>query len=515
MEALGPYTLYGRIGSGGMATVHLARAGDAEDWLALKRIHAHLADRPNVQRMFLNEAKLLAQLDHPGICGVLDYSVDDDTPYLVMRYLHGVSLSAFITQLLASSRAVPIDLMAYVAATVCEGLHYAHEASTPNGHPFELVHRDISPQNIFVTFDGRVHLLDFGVAKAAGFESLSRTGRVKGKYAYMSPEQLGSTPVDRRADIFSLGIVLWESLTGRHLFKRKNDIDTLRAVKTGAVPAPSELNPEVPQQLDAVVARSLVADRRRRFQTAEQLGAAIWRYLTAVQTPAGADELAETLAAVFPQPPTPEERARGERMPFPGWTDPRVELVQGDPTARQPGPAPKAPISQPSRDDHTLAEPFGHYDRTDDDAFQAFSGREAQDTEAPLGPTDAAEHDLPAAPATEIVISEPKTVPAAGIAMDRSAEAAVPPSLTQRPRLRPHPDDEPPGGQRRLVSPVQSTLTEAFDTAVQAEQATRLPPQTLAPEPPRVPFAVWLGMTVAAGALAFAVVLAVMALTAG
>ena len=472
-----------------MATVHLARAARAEGWLAIKRIHAHLADRPDVRRMFLNEAKLLTHLDHPVICGVLDYSIDEDTPYLVMRYLHGVSLSAFISQLRASARTIPVDLMAYIAATICDGLHYAHEATDAAGRTLNLVHRDISPQNIFVTFDGRVHLLDFGVAKAAGFEALSRTGRIKGKYAYMSPEQLGSDPIDRRSDIFALGIVLWESLTGRHLFKRKNDVDTLRAVKTGAVPAASELNSRVPQQLDAVVARSLVADRRRRFQDAQDLGSALWRYLTSVQTPSGADELAETLAAAFPQPPTPEERARGERMPFPGWTDPRVDLAPGGPTAIVEGPAPSAPISQPSRNDPT------HLD---------------------AGPALAA--TAPIAHSAEETTARPKPDEVDNLRAVQQTDATVRGlALTQRPKLQPHPDDPPPsGGQRRLlVGPVQSTLTEAYDTALGAHHPTRLPPQTLAPPPPRIPVVLWLAMTIAAGALAFAVVLVVMALAAG
>ena len=319
-----------------MATVHLARGRDGDDWLAVKRIHAHLADRPTVQKMFMNEAKLLSRLDHPVICGLLDYSVAEDAPYLVMRYLHGVSLSALITRLLSLERPLPFDLMAYVAATICDGLHYAHESSGADGQPLGLVHRDISPQNIFLTFVGGVHLLDFGVAKAAGFETLTRTGRIKGKYAYMSPEQVGGDGVDRRSDIFSLGIVLWEALTGRHLFKRKSDIATLQAIKSAAVPAPSELNPNVPQQLDAIVARSLVADRRRRFATAQDLGLALWRYLTGISRPVGADELSEALAAVFPRPPSPEQRARGLGGDFPGWTDPRVRIRSPDPAVSPP-----------------------------------------------------------------------------------------------------------------------------------------------------------------------------------
>ena len=353
LRSLGAYKLFGRIGSGGMATVHLAQKRGAEDWLAIKRIHPHLAARSDVQNMFLNEARILAQLDHPVICGVLDSSFDGKAPYFVMRYLHGVPLAAVITQFLTLGRALPVNLMAYIAATVCEGLHYAHEVTGQDGRPLGLVHRDISPQNIFVTFDGRVHLLDFGVAKATGAEALSQTGRIKGKYAYMSPEQVSAQRLDRRSDIFSLGIVLWEALTGRHLFKRNNDAATLRAIKTAAVPAPSELNPDVPQQLDAIVARSLVADPARRYATADALGSALWRYLTTAPNPVGSDELAEVLSGTFPPPPTPEERARGTFGAFVGWTTPEAEPLARVDLGR--GPAIRDPMSQ----DDSLAPAFG------------------------------------------------------------------------------------------------------------------------------------------------------------
>src|SRR5947208_4055307 len=178
-----------------------------------------------------------------------------------MRYLYGVPLSGLIRRLLDKKEPLPIDMMAFVAASVCDGLHYAHEAHGENGEPLGLVHRDISPQNIFVTFDGEVTLLDFGVAKAAGYTGFTRTGHIKGKYAYMSPEQVAASPLDRRSDVFSLGIVLWESLAGRHLFRRKRHIDTLRAIANAEVPAVREINPAVHDDLDAIVLRALNADR--------------------------------------------------------------------------------------------------------------------------------------------------------------------------------------------------------------------------------------------------------------
>ncbi len=463
-----------------MATVHLARSRDGDDWLAIKRIHPHLADHPDVQRMFLNEARLLAQLDHPVVCGILDASLIHETPYLVMRYLHGVSLSALITRLLAVAQPVPVNLMAYIAATLCDGLHYAHQAVGDDGQPLNLVHRDISPQNIFLTFMGGVHLLDFGVAKAAGFEDLTRTGRVKGKYAYMSPEQVAGQVVDRRSDIFSLGIVLWESLTGRHLFKRRNDIDTLRAIKSAAVPAPSELNPEVPQQLDAIVARSLVADRRRRFSSAEALGSALWRYLTAAKPPVGADELSEALSLVFPRPPTPEERAAGAHRHFPGW--PReggsmhpdasaAAIVDSPDIETQAGAGPHTEISpffdpmvgvETTAAEAPHANPSAFTDHDEDTAAEARPSRAAKVTR-----TESAtqrENDVPAA--TEVGIASVPTSPLSG----SNSWPTTPAVLTDRPAFRPHPRD----GHRPSLNleDVQSTLTEVGDTAAS------LPPKT-------------------------------------
>lgn len=321
------YRVFGPVAAGGMASVHLARRADDDDgpYLALKRLHPHLVAREDVRRMFLNEAHILSRLEHPNVCGITDFGIEQDTPFLVMRYLHGAPLSGVLRRLLDLERPLPVDLMTYVVASVCDGLHYAHEAEGEHGRPLELVHRDISPQNIFVTFTGEVKLLDFGVAKAAGFESFTRTGHIKGKYAYMSPEQAAGAPLDRRSDVFSLGIVLWESLTGRHLFKRSRELDTLQAISAGVVPAPSKLNPAVSPTLDRILKRTLQTRAARRYQTAEALGAQLWSYLLSRPHPMGADEVAEILADVLSDQPDPAEQAHRlitepEGVPLPSTT---------------------------------------------------------------------------------------------------------------------------------------------------------------------------------------------------
>lgn len=324
VEQFGHYTLFGKIAAGGMASVYLGRLnGEDEGWYAVKRVHPHLASRADVMQMFMNEAKILSRLGHQNICGITDYGIADGSPFLVMRYLHGAPLSGLLRRILDNKTPIPIDLMAYVVACTCEGLHYAHDATGEDGRALGLVHRDISPQNIFVTFSGEVKLLDFGVAKAAGFQSFTRTGHIKGKYAYMSPEQVEATPLDRRSDVFSLGIVLWEMMTGRHLFKRKREIDTLRAITRAAVPAASEVNGDVPQSLDAICAKALVAHKDRRYQNASDMGQALWAHLTAATNPMGSDEVAEIMLATFPDKPSPKQIAQ---VP----TDPDIEAPADD-----------------------------------------------------------------------------------------------------------------------------------------------------------------------------------------
>jgi serine/threonine protein kinase len=310
VEQFGKYTILGRIASGGMASVFLGRErveGGPDRWVAVKRVHPHLVQRKDVVQMFLNEAKLLSRLDHKNISGIVDFGIEGDSPYIVMRYLHGIALSGLIRKLLDNHEPLPIDMMAYVAASISDGLHYAHEAHGENGEPLGLVHRDISPQNIFITFEGGVMLLDFGVAKAAGFTGFTRTGHIKGKYAYMSPEQVAASALDRRSDVFSLGIVLWESLTGRHLFRRKQHIETLRAIARADVPPVSEYNVHVPPMLEAIVARALVADRRLRYQTAKAMGAELWSYLQQQDERITPEHTARIMRATYPETKHPAE----------------------------------------------------------------------------------------------------------------------------------------------------------------------------------------------------------------
>src|SRR5688572_16947979 len=220
-RTIGGYTLMERLGVGGTASVYLGRKRlhDGFEWVALKCLHPHLVELAEVESMFLVEAELLSRLHHPNVCEILRYGTEDGIPFIATRYLKGAPLDKLMRKMMG--RPIPLDLMAWIVAEACAGLHHAHEARTDQGAHLGIVHRDVSPQNIFVTFDGSVQLLDFGVAHAAISVPSSQSGEVRGKDGYMSPEQLNGGALDRRSDIFSLGIVLWEAITGRRLFARE------------------------------------------------------------------------------------------------------------------------------------------------------------------------------------------------------------------------------------------------------------------------------------------------------
>ena len=270
-DRLGPYRLVDKLASGGMATVHLAErlgaAGFART-VALKVVHPHLADQVEFTEMFLDEARLSARIDHPNVVRVDDFGNVDGRYFLAMEYVRGQPLAAILGALSERGRQMAPHLSVWIATQVAEGLHAAHEATDDRGLPLGLVHRDVSPQNVMVSYDGHVKVLDFGVAKAEGRVQLTRNGSLKGKLAYMSPEQAWSRPVDRRADVFALGVVLWELLTGKRLFRRDDDVETLLAVREARVRLPRSAGATTTPSLDAVVMAALERDVAKRPESA-------------------------------------------------------------------------------------------------------------------------------------------------------------------------------------------------------------------------------------------------------
>ncbi len=273
-RTVGRYVVYGEIASGGMATVHFGRltgvAGFARS-VAIKRLHAQYARDPDFVKMFLDEARLAARITHPNVVATLDVVSEGEDLFLVMDYVRGVSLSELWRILRHRGERVPPLMATGILVGALHGLHAAHEARGDTGERLDIVHRDVSPQNILVGTDGVARVLDFGVAKAAGRLQTTRDGQLKGKLSYMAPEQIQGEAVTRRTDLYAASVVLWETLTGERLFKGENEGNVLAKVLGGQVRPPSALVPALPEALDRVVLRGLERDPSRRYATAREM----------------------------------------------------------------------------------------------------------------------------------------------------------------------------------------------------------------------------------------------------
>ncbi|MCC6216020.1 MAG: serine/threonine protein kinase [Polyangiaceae bacterium] len=280
---LGRYELLLRIGRGGMATVWVARerAEQREDerLVAIKAILPELNEDPEFVKMFLDEGRLVRSIRHENVVAVYDVAELDGVMCMVMEWIEGDSLHTLIAEA-GKRKPVPPELAVRMIADAAAGLHAAHEAKDEKGELLGVVHRDVSPHNILIGTDGSVKLVDFGVAKAMGrITEATSAGQLKGKFGYMSPEQAMAKPVDRRADVFALGIVLFELTTGRRLFRGEHDAETLHLVVSGEIPAPTSLDAEYPKALETIVLKALERDLGKRYQTAEELQRDLEGYL--------------------------------------------------------------------------------------------------------------------------------------------------------------------------------------------------------------------------------------------
>jgi serine/threonine-protein kinase len=246
--------------------------------VALKRILPHLSDAPDFVSMFLDEAKLAARLDHPNIVRIYDLGSIEGQYYLAMEYLPGEDLSLVARVNKRRQRTIDPDIAATMICSAAEGLHYAHGMTDATGRPVSLVHRDVTPANILVTYHGNVKLVDFGIAKASVNSSTTEVGNFKGKIAYLAPEQIAGEPADRRSDVFSLAIVFWELLVGKRLFGGDSDVSTLRAISSGPIRPPSEFRRDIPPRLEAILMKALSRNPAERFQTAGEMADALEGY---------------------------------------------------------------------------------------------------------------------------------------------------------------------------------------------------------------------------------------------
>ena len=272
----GQYLLLEKIATGGMAELFLAKRKGVEGFekiLAIKRILPHMSDNEEFVTMFIDEAKLAAQLTHHNICQIFDLGKIENAYYIAMEFVHGKDLRAILKSSRTKSKQMSVDLAVLVISKIASALDYAHRKRGPNGQPLNLVHRDVSPQNILISYEGEVKLVDFGIAKAATKAHVTQHGALKGKLLYMSPEQAWGKTVDKRSDIFSLGVVLYELLTGRPLFFDENDTEVtiLEKVREAKVAPTREFNSRVPTELEKIVGRALKKNPDERYQSAYEM----------------------------------------------------------------------------------------------------------------------------------------------------------------------------------------------------------------------------------------------------
>ncbi len=325
-QRFGKYALIDRIAVGGMAEIFLARQAGLEGFektIVIKRIRPHLSSLKSFVQMFLNEAKLAAQLNHPNIVQIYDLGKINDTYFIAMEYIFGRDMRRIIPK--AESLGIPFPMVyaLKIASSVCEGLYFAHQKTDIYGTPLNIVHRDVTPENIFVSFDGTVKVLDFGIAKAANQIEQTRAGEIKGKLSYMSPEQATGMPLDGRSDIFSLGVVLYEWITGFKLFTGESEIAILKSITDGKIYAPSYFKADIPEAVEQILMRALDKDREQRYQTAWDMQYDLDQFLSQYEFTPSNIHLSNFLKQLFSDELDEERKRLAQRgvVSLPGSSD--------------------------------------------------------------------------------------------------------------------------------------------------------------------------------------------------
>jgi serine/threonine-protein kinase len=294
---LGSYELGAKIADGGMASVYVGRRSTDRQLVAIKRIRDDYANSREFVAMFLDEARILARMHHPGIVRTLEIERDGAGVFIAMELLRGHSLWTLWDACRVRGERLSFPMIAWIGARVAESLHYAHELVDERGVPLEVVHRDVNATNIFVTYDGAIKVIDFGLARSANRSSKTAAGIIKGKVAYMSPEQAIGAPIDRRTDLFALGITLWELACDRRLFKHADEVETLKRVHAAEVPDPTTLVRRFPLPLARAIMRALERDVDRRYPTGAELARDLDAFALGY---AGQVEIAAMIQDLFP-----------------------------------------------------------------------------------------------------------------------------------------------------------------------------------------------------------------------
>lgn len=313
-ETLGGYDLLRRLGSGGMAEVHLARANGIEGFqklVVLKQILPHLSRDEHFVKMFLEEARLAALLDHPNVVQVFDLGKEGDEYFFTMEFVYGENLQGLLKALHKVDQVLSVENVVTIGLGVAAGLHYAHERVGFDGRPLGLVHRDVSPTNVMITYEGGVKVADFGIAKVVTRTDVTRAGTRKGKVPYMSPEQCRAQKIDRRSDVFSLGIVLWEAITGERLFEGDNEFGVMNMIVHGQIKRPSTVRPDIPAGLEQIIMKALTPDKDKRYQSTRELQTDLETFACECRIRATPSALGELMHYLFRPQPFPWGALRG------------------------------------------------------------------------------------------------------------------------------------------------------------------------------------------------------------
>ncbi len=279
IRQVGKFHLLKEIATGGMAEIYIAtqRLPDGSDKLVvIKMLLPHLRNNREYVHLFLNEARIASRLMHPNLVQMYDLGYADGNYFIAMEHVHGENAHSIARAFRQGKKRIPLRHSVRIVRQACLGLQYAHTKTDVAGRPLNIVHCDISPQNIIVSFDGEAKVLDFGVARAtSNYERQESKNTVKGKLPYMSPEQVTGKPLDARTDVYAAGTVLWELVTGRRRYRRMENREIFKDIIEGSAPPPNRWNPEIPEQLDAVILKALIKNPDARFQTAEQFASAL------------------------------------------------------------------------------------------------------------------------------------------------------------------------------------------------------------------------------------------------
>lgn len=493
-RVIGRYVLYDPIATGGMATVHLGRllgqVGFARV-VAIKRLHPHLAKDPDFVAMFLDEARVAASINHPNVVHTVDVVALEGELFLIMEYVEGDSLSHLIRDTRRRGQLVDPRIVSSVVAGACFGLHAAHTTTDQLGRPLQMVHRDVSPQNIQVGTDGVARVLDFGVAKAARRIQETNAGQLKGKFSYMAPEMVRHDEIDQRSDIFSAGICLWEALTGKFLFHSEEPGRTIAKVLEMPIPAPSSVVPDIPPALDEIAARALERNRDKRYQTARELAIA----LEDAMPPLPARRVGEWVDSLV----GPAMRARQTRL---------AELATAGTTS---GPMSLVELQlelksgTPSRPSHPIPEPPPSPRPAD--VEQATSSIGPVLPEAPEPEPEPPPADVPARDTTPSPLIEPPAI----APPEPPPVQASPAEPTPEPAPEPEPAAPEPAAPEPAFEPAAQPISQVSQVS-QVSVASYAGPLsvTVPPKNPRLRLAVASVMLAAAALLVVALLVSLL-----